>query len=153
MNEIQRIIQLFEDLFDGTPWLDITINKTLEGLTASQASRRVIPGSNSIAEIVNHMIAWRQNVLKRLQGEVIVTPKHNYFFLMEDVTENDWATALEKLNATQMEWTQFLKDLKEEDLLKVYPTNRMTYFQHIHGMIQHDAYHLGQIVFLAKSAG
>ena len=34
---------------------------------------------------------------------------------------------------------------------KVYPNNGMSYYEHIQGIIQHDAYHLGQIVLLAKT--
>ncbi len=33
---------------------------------------------------------------------------------------------------------------------KIYPPEGQTYYEHIHGNIQHDAYHLGQIVMLAK---
>jgi hypothetical protein len=33
----------------------------------------------------------------------------------------------------------------------LYKSNGMTYYEYIHGVIQHDAYHLGQIVLLAKS--
>ncbi|WP_235811010.1 DUF1572 domain-containing protein [Aequorivita aquimaris] len=40
--------------------------------------------------------------------------------------------------------------LPKADFEKEYPTNKHSYYKHIHGIIQHDAYHLGQIVLLAK---
>ena len=44
----------------------------------------------------------------------------------------------------------FLEQLKTDQLEQEYPVNQMTYYEHIQGIIQHDAYHLGQIVLLAK---
>ena len=42
------------------------------------------------------------------------------------------------------------KTFDESDFDKIYPSNKMSYYEHIHGIIQHDAYHLGQIVLLTK---
>ena len=39
----------------------------------------------------------------------------------------------------------------EKDFEKIYPGNQLNYYEHIHGIIHHDIYHLGQIVLLAKS--
>ena len=38
----------------------------------------------------------------------------------------------------------------DADLAKIYVNNGHTYYEHIHGIIQHDVYHLGQIVILKK---
>lgn len=78
MKENNSIKTLFEDLFDGDPWLDITILGTLQGITADQALKRFAPSSNSIWELVNHLIDWRLNVLQRVQGKVLISPDDNY---------------------------------------------------------------------------
>ena len=44
----------------------------------------------------------------------------------------------------------FLENFNESQFDKIYPSNKMTYYEHIHGILQHDAYHLGQIVLLSK---
>jgi hypothetical protein len=46
-----------------------------------------------------------------------------------------------------------LKSFPQAAFETVYPPNQMTWYEHIQGMLQHDAYHLGQIVLLAKAAG
>jgi uncharacterized damage-inducible protein DinB len=150
MKETQRITKLFEDLYDGDPWIDVTILGVLKNVSAQQAAKKIAPGRNSIWQIVNHIISWRENVLLRVQGTVINTPNNNYFIEIADISETAWQQSLERLQNSQQQWIAFLKHFNESDFDKIYPTNKMSYFEHIHGIIQHDAYHLGQIVLLTK---
>jgi|SRR5690606_7114221 len=150
MRESERIRQLFIDLLDGDPWLGVNIISTLEGISAEKATARIAPGRNSIWEIVNHMTSWRLNVLKRFEGGVIPSPDHNYILPVETVTEEAWRESIENLKRSQGQWLDYLKTADEEALDSVYPGNSGTYYYHVHGILQHDAYHLGQIVLLAK---
>ena len=97
MKESARISKLFRDLFDGDPWLGVNILSTLEGISAEKAASRIAPGRNSIWEIVNHMTSWRQNVLRRVQGEVLTSPEHNYILPVDVTTEDAWKESIEKL--------------------------------------------------------
>jgi len=150
MRETTRIISLFEKLYEGSPWIDVNITDTLRSISAQQAATRALPKSNTIWEIVNHLISWRLNVLKRIQGKVIKTPESNYFETVTDTSDEAWVKTMKKFKDSQKQWINCLKDFKAENFSKVYPNNQMTYFEHIHGMLQHDAYHLGQIKLLAK---
>lgn len=149
MKETERIIKLFEDLYEGSPWIGVNIIGTLENLTAKQAAKTVLAGRNSIWEITNHIISWRFNVLQRVQGKIMVTPDHNYFLPIKDTSESDWTNTLNQLKDSQRQWINFMNTFKENDFSKVY-RNDSTYYEQIHGLIQHDAYHLGQIILLAK---
>ena len=148
--EKERIITLFEKLFNGDPWIDVTIMDTLEKLSGPQAASKALPQCNSIWEIVNHMISWRKNVLQRIQGKTLTTPTNNYFEPIADPSQEAWIKTLEAFQQTQREWISFLEKFDIEAFETPYPSNGMTYFEHIHGIIQHDAYHLGQIVLLSK---
>ena len=150
MKETERIIKLFEDLFEGEPWIEVNLIGTLKGITAEQAAKRSLAERNTIWEIVNHLISWRQNVLERIQGKVITTPGNNYFTAVTDTSPEAWTSTLHQLKVSQLQWINFLRTFRESDFEKIYPINSMTYYEHIHGIIQHDAYHLGQIVLLAK---
>jgi len=150
VEDTKRIKKLFEDLYHGSPWLDVTIVGTLQDVSAKQAATKLWPQWNSIWEIVNHLISWRINVLQRVQGIIIESPENNYFAPQADTSEAAWEDTLTKLEASQQAWTSFLEDLDEENLGKSYPANNHSYYEHIQGIIQHDAYHLGQIVLLAK---
>ena len=150
MKENELIIKLFEDLFDGSPWIDVTIMGTIKGISSKNASKKISVNQNSIWEIVNHLISWRLNVLQRVQGKVIITPGNNYFEPITDSSPSAWERTLKELQDSQTQWLEFLKQLTPDTFSKVYPNNKMTYYEHIHGIIQHDAYHLGQITLLAK---
>ena len=150
MNESHRIQTLFTDLYHGDPWLDVTLQKTLDGITAERAYKRPIPTGNTIWEILNHMIAWRKTVLKRVQGEIVDSPADNYIQKITDSSNKAWQQTLQDLETTQKEWIYMLSTFPEADFEKEYPSNKHSYYKHIHGIIQHDAYHLGQIVLLAK---
>lgn len=150
MKETQQIAKLFEDLYDGDPWIDVTILGVLKNVSPQQAAKKIAPGRNSIWQIVNHIISWRENVLLRVQGNVINTPNNNYFIEIADISETAWQQSLERLQNSQQQWITFLKHFDESDFDKIYPSNKMSYYEHIHGIIQHDAYHLGQIVLLTK---
>jgi len=150
MKENELIVKLFEDLFEGSPWIDVTIMGTLKGINSKNAFKKLSANQNSIWEIVNHLINWRLNVLQRVQGKVITTPHNNYFESITDSSTSAWERTLKELQNSQTQWVKFLKDLKQVTFSKVYLNNKMTYYEHIHGIIQHDAYHLGQITLLAK---
>lgn len=150
MKETDRIRQLFKDLFDGDPWLGVNVLSTLEGITAEKAAVKIAPGRNSIWEIVNHMTSWRRNVLRRFDGKVIPRPEHNYILPVEITTEEAWRESIERLKESQEQWLAFLETADEDSLASIYPGNQGSYYYHMHGILQHDAYHLGQIVMLTK---
>ena len=150
MKETARISKLFTDLYNGEPWLDVTITATLQKISPEQAANKVSSNWNSIWQIVNHVIAWRENVLRRLHGEVIASPPSNYIDDIADVSEAAWQSTLQRLQESQQKWIAFLNEFDEADFEKIYPANGHSYYKHINGIIQHDAYHLGQVVLLAK---
>ena len=150
MNETKRILSLFKKLYDGSPWIDINITSVLQNISAEQASKRVVKNCNTIWEITNHLIDWRLNVLQRVQGKIIKTPGNNYFEPVTDTSEKNWADTLQRLSVVQKDWIEFLGKVDLGELEKVYTPNSMTYYENIDGIIQHDVYHLGQIVLLSK---
>ena len=150
MKETKRITSLFEKLYEGSPWIDVNLSGALLEITAKQASTRVFDKYNSIWEIVNHLISWRLNVLKRVQGKLVKTPDNNYFENVIDNSDAAWKKTLQKLDGSQKQWLQFLDSFKSDNFSKIYPNNQMNYYEHIHGILQHDAYHLGQITLLIK---
>ena len=122
----------------------------LKDITAGQAAAKVFAGWNSIRKIANHIIEWKLNVLKRVQGEVIITPDHNYVKPITKPTKAEWKNTLKRLEETQKKWISFLKKFKEKDFGKIYKIKGLSYYDHIHGIMQHDAYHTGQIALLIK---
>ncbi|MEO5890758.1 MAG: DinB family protein [Ferruginibacter sp.] len=151
MKETARIAKLLEDIYEGDPWIDVTLTGTLKNISPAGAANKIDPW-NSIWEIVNHIISWRETVLQRVQGIVVDSPADNYFKPVTDQSENAWQRTLQDLKISQDKWNTFLEKMTEDDLEKINPKNNSSYYNNIHGIIQHDAYHLGQIVLLAKKS-
>jgi len=150
MSESKRISNLYQSIYDGNPWLEVTLAGTLKNVTAAQAYKKINPNLNTIWEIVNHLIQWRRNILERMSGEVIKTPDHNYFVPVLDPSEAAWEQSLQTLAKSQESWNAFFEDFDDDHLAKIYVNNGHSYYEHLHGIIQHDVYHLGQIVILKK---
>lgn len=150
MKETERIAKLFEDLYAGGPWIDVNLIDTLKQTSADVAARKIFLDWNSIWEITNHLISWRHNILNRLSGETVYTPTHNYFTLVEDVSEKAWKKTLKLFANSQEKWLQYLRNFKDEDLPNMLSDGDFSNYEYIQGILQHDAYHLGQIVMLLK---
>jgi uncharacterized damage-inducible protein DinB len=150
MREREHIAKLFEALYNGNPWIDVTILGTLKKLPAVKATQKVSPELNSIWQLVDHIVSWRLNVLQRVQGKIMTTPENNYITVVRDSSEASWQQALKSLEDSQALWISFLNNCNEGEFEKIYPKNSLSYYEHIHGILQHDAYHLGQIVLLSK---
>lgn len=150
MDKKERIISLFEKLYYGESWIDVPIRGTLFQISAAQANNRPFPNCNTIWEIVNHLIEWKINVQQRLDGKILQTPDNNYITKVTDTSEEAWQETLRRFEHVQTKWIAFLHDLDTAKYESIYPPNGLTYYEHIHGILQHDAYHLGQVVILAK---
>jgi uncharacterized damage-inducible protein DinB len=147
MGENKRLRKLLEDHFDGSPWIEVVILHSLEGLEPRDAAKN-IAGLNSIWQIVHHMTCWRQTLLERLQGEKVPSPPDNYFITITDVSSQAWEQLLEALKASQKALLAYLSediDMDEKPAPSTY-----TRYELLQGVLQHDAYHLGQIILIKK---
>lgn len=153
MEETKRISKLFSDLYDGNAWIDVTIIGTLKNIKSNQAYSKAAANLNSIWEIVNHLLSWRETVLKRMNGKIIEEPKNNFFEPVKDHSEEAWQNTIKRFDESQKMWLQFLSGLDDRSLEKYYSQSKYTYYDLMYGILQHNAYHLGQIVFLKKMVG
>jgi uncharacterized damage-inducible protein DinB len=151
MKETDRINKLFDDLYQGTPWLDVTIMDTLKNITAEQAAGKIKPGWNSIWEVVNHVISWRLAILERIEGREVKSPEHNFFVPVTDQSTEAWNNTLNRLQDSQDKWITYLHNFPEKEFDIVPDKKPYSKYELIHGILQHDAYHLGQIRILAKT--
>ncbi|CAN5670613.1 DinB family protein [soil metagenome] len=150
MKETMHITKLLDDLYSGDPWIDVSVKGTLKNISASQAVKRMSAKTNSIWEIVNHLINWRLAVLQRVQGVIFPSPDNNFFEPVADTSEKAWVETLQQFDTTQQKWKELLANFNDDYFSKTYSVNNQSYYELIHGIIQHDAYHLGQIVLLSK---
>ncbi|MEO6404718.1 MAG: DinB family protein [Ferruginibacter sp.] len=150
MKETHRISKLFSSLYDGHPWIYVNIYKTFQSINAKQASQKLFTGGNSIWQIIDHLLKWRQNIYERVHGMIVESPADNYFTEITDTSGKSWNKLLKDFAASQEQWLHFIQTADESLLEKIDPLNEFSFYEFIQGIIQHDAYHLGQISMLAK---
>ncbi|MBA3355473.1 MAG: DinB family protein [Pyrinomonadaceae bacterium] len=152
MNEIQRIETQLRLAFEGGAWHGPGVLETLEGVTAKQAAAHPLAGAHSIWELVVHIAAWEGACRRRLEGDRAELSTAENWPRVTDPTEAAWATtkaALIEGHRKLRESIAFLTEARlDEPILQDMPSVYVT----IHGVIQHDLYHAGQVAILKKSA-
>lgn len=149
MDNISRIKKLLSDHYDGVPWIDITIIGTLKSLTAKQAAAK-IGGLNSIWQIVNHMIAWRNALIGRVMDKPVKHPRNNYIYQIKDTSSKAWKDTIKEFEKSQKSIITFLNRSNDPLLEKISPTSGYSYYELVLAILQHDTYHIGQIVVIKK---
>lgn len=152
MSESIRLKKLFSDLYNGTPWTEIKLLPLVQDLTAEQAAKKVIPNANSIWQLVQHCIGWRENVLRKLNGAHFNSPEDNYLSEPDNVAPQAWIALLQRLEKSESDWEQYLTNLDSAILDEPYlpSKGKFNIYEVIHGILHHDNYHFGQIVMLKK---
>jgi uncharacterized damage-inducible protein DinB len=143
--EMERIVRQLEKTFQGHPWHGPSITQTLEGLTELQSQQRIGKG-HSILELVLHMIAWRTFVCERLEGNDVADVSEELNFPIT----GQWPQAWQQLQQSQQRLLTNVKNFLIEKLDELVPNRRYTYYTMLHGVLQHDIYHLGQIIYILK---
>lgn len=149
-NEINRILKLFADLQHGDCWIGNNFKETLHGVDSINACKTISGRTNNIWQLVAHITYWRTLVVNRLTGSLNPPPFQD-FLLPEVCNEANWRQTLHDFEAAYHLLRNAILHFHEENLEKASVKKEQTNYELIMGCLQHDAYHLGQIMLLKKS--
>jgi len=145
MQEIERIGKQLERTYSGDAWHGPSLRSVLEGIDDAEAKARPVSGAHSIAELAAHILAWREETLRRLEGNGRDLP------MEENWPEPlEWSELLERLDLSHDRLTKAVAALPEEILDEKVKGRRESHYVLLQGMIHHDLYHAGQIAILKK---
>jgi uncharacterized damage-inducible protein DinB len=150
--EIQYLVSQLQESYNGDPWFGRNAEKLLGEVTETLAFQKP-NGQHSIAELVWHMVNWREFVISRFTKD---ETKDLYYFEVNDWWPMDhsdrslWQQGLHKLNETQELLINILQDQSDSILDKTVEERTYNYRHLLNGIVQHDIYHLGQIAYLVK---
>jgi uncharacterized damage-inducible protein DinB len=157
-NEITRLLDELQREHEGDPWHGSPLSKILAGIDAQQAARRPLAHAHSIWELVLHMTAWKNEVAQRAAGGAAGEPKEGDWPAVGDPSAERWRAALDRLEAAHRNLLAAIEAVPEERLFQPTndPRNRplgtgVSYYVLLHGIVQHDVYHAGQIALLKKA--
>jgi hypothetical protein len=147
---MKNIIDNLIETYGEMPWHGHSLKELLTGVDTKMAFHRHLDNTHTIAELVAHVLVWRQYVVEILN--------ENYDFSVDIGSLSDFPM----LNESDKVWQELLTQLTEnqEDMirrLRVFPTSKLdedvpkkpfTFRFLFEGIVYHDVYHGGQIGML-----
>jgi uncharacterized damage-inducible protein DinB len=140
----------------GPAWHGRSTKELLVGLTADQACQRPAENVHSVAELLGHMMAWRDWAIRMMRGQ------HDYRIVIdsdvdwpsyERLSDDEWA-ALLQANDDQMDELRTDASAMTDEQLDSRVGDRP--FDHrwaLQFVLDHDVYHGGQIAVARKLIG
>ncbi len=154
MSEASRIADQFRRAFAGDAWHGDSLVEILKGVTAARAAARPIQNAHSIWELVLHIAAWDGAVRRRMTGVAVKLSGKKNFPPVLDTSEAAWAKTLEHVRRVHDELVDAVERFPEKSLYQQVPGKKgvpYTFYYMLHGVVQHELYHAGQIALLKKT--
>jgi len=157
MSEIDRITDQLQRAFKKDSWSGPSLQEVLANVTAECAAARPLADAHTIWEIVLHVTGWKDAVRRRLNGEPVRLPLEGDWPAVTDTSPAAWQSTIAKLEQRHEELAQTVQSLTEARLKDILITEQsretgggVSCYITLHGIVQHDLYHAGQIALLKK---
>jgi uncharacterized damage-inducible protein DinB len=151
MSQSQSLADQLERSFRGGAWHGPAVAETLGGVDAATAAAHPLPDAHSIWEIVHHLTVWTEVPRRRIDGEAIQNlPPERDWPPVADTSPAAWQAALAALEAAHKALHQRILDLADGQLDEPVVGSDPTVRGMLFGVLQHNAYHAGQIALLCK---
>ena len=153
--EVDRIRDQFRRAFEGEAWHGPSVLSLLEGVTAQQAAAHPIAGAHSIWELTRHIAAWERACLRRLQGDPARLSDIEDWERIDETTDAAWEKTKQELIDNHRALLEAIATVDESRLNEPIINDPNIPFSSVyvtlHGGVQHDLYHAGQIAILKKA--
>ncbi len=151
-SEIERIVDQMERAFEGDAWHGSSLSEILCCISAKLAAAHPIPEAHSIWEIVLHTSVWQRTVRERLQGKpIMILPDTEDWPVVSDTSAAAWTAAVEELRQEYEQLRREALNWQSRNLNETTEGQRYTVYEMLHGVVQHNLYHAGQIALLSKA--
>ncbi len=147
--ETERIAGQLRLLHDGPSWLGPSLKELVRDIDENRARQRPVHGAHTIWELVLHITAWLRIARERLSATQIrdAQAAENW-----PPMGSSWRDALSLLDAETDALEQAILNFPDKRLQEQAPAGEaQTFYVLLHGVIQHSAYHAGQIALLKKA--
>jgi uncharacterized damage-inducible protein DinB len=155
VSEVERIRDQFRRAFEGEAWHGPSVLALLDGVTAQQAAAHPIQGAHSIWELTLHIAAWERACKRRLEGDPAQLTDEEDWESIDDTSEAAWKQTKQQLIDNHRELMQAIARLDEsqlnEPIIKDPNIPFSSVYVTLHGGVQHDLYHAGQIAIVKKA--
>jgi len=149
--EASRIADQLRRAFDGSAWHGPALLELLEDVDAATAAAKPLPKVHTIWELVLHVAVWDAAALQRLGGEKCQPTGVANFPLVSVPTEPAWRKTVAETKRTHDRLVKTVAALPDSRLGDRVPGKRYDFYHMLHGIVQHELYHAGQIAILKKA--
>ena len=145
------LAESIEQTVRGPVWHGSALGELLRGVTAAEAAAHPIAGAHSIWEMVLHIASWAAIAEWRLSLKPTGEPADD-----EDwppvlrAAPTAWKTAMRQLNDSHRSLADAVRRMDPALLDRSVPRRGYTVRTMLHGVVEHGAYHGGQIAVLVR---
>jgi uncharacterized damage-inducible protein DinB len=152
MNESERIADQLSRIIEGNAWHGLSLFELLKDVDSEKAAQYPVKNVHSIWEIINHIDAWHKAVTRRLNSEVVQLTDEEDWPAVADNSNAEWDKTIEELTTNYKILKGNIISFPSEKFDEKVPGKTdQNFYILLHGIIQHDLYHTGQIAILKKS--
>lgn len=154
--EINNYVREFETIYNGEPWYGKSLMAVINDAAPEDVFKKNKSRGHSAYEITYHLYAWRDLLVKRLNGDtsssIETNSKEDWPVLPNEPTAAIWNELVQKLEQNQKELLKALPKWNNAALDKDFAGTSYSLRTFLNGQIQHDIYHTGQIALAIKNA-
>jgi len=159
LTEAARLADQLERAHRGGAWHGPSFAEAVNGLDAASAATRPVPEAHSAWEIVAHVSSWLEVCRQRIEGEesIEMTPARDWPSVGAGADTGEgkaaWRAELATLEKRFARLHAAVANLDDAHLDAPVAGSDPTVRGLLNGILQHHAYHGGQIVLLRKAGG
>ena len=138
------LLEQLRTAHDQKDWF-VPVMVAVDGLSADQANWTDGKGNHSVGQLTYHLLFWDRRALQDFKGEKSAAFSGNNDETFNNFDSKQWADTVKQLNQVMSDWEKAVESADDAKLAK-----NASLIAHV-GV--HNAYHIGQIVFVRKEQG
>ena len=138
------LLEQLKTTHNAKDWF-VDANTAVAGLTPEQANWTDGKGNHSVGQLAYHLVVWNQQVLAKFKGETPAKFDGNNDETFTNFDAKKWSETVQQLDQVMKDIEKFVETADDQKLQASAST-----IAHIG---THNAYHVGQIVYIRKLQG
>jgi uncharacterized damage-inducible protein DinB len=135
----------------GEAWHGPALDELLANLSVEEAMQRPIPNAHNSWELVLHLASWANIALRRIEGGQTEPHDGEDWPSIGGFTQEHWNEARSALRESYERLASKVLTMSDEQLAQSAPQSKRSIEGMVNGVVQHAAYHGGQIAILSKA--
>lgn len=132
-------------------WHGPALLEVINQVTAEEAMQRPLPAAHNIWELVLHITSWANIASRRINGGQVEPYDGEDWPEVHEFTQEKWEEACTAMAESYERLSEVVLGMTDQELMAKAPKSERTIAGMVNGVVQHAAYHGGQIALLRKS--